>query len=103
MWRQRGFMVANLRSTALRRHIFTPDTYVWILFYRFLHQHRQAIKSLPHISRTASNPDLCPNRHRDHDLHSSSASANGPTRDGVAHSDKRRTRPLRNTTSIIAL
>src|SRR6202011_3242362 len=72
-----------------------------VLLHHLLGQHRQTIYALPHINGTTCNPDLCSHRHRDHGRHPSSASASCAARPGTAASDRRKTRPLRNTTSTI--
>src|SRR5439155_15195416 len=65
---------------------------------RLLHQHRQAIEPLAHVGVTARKPNLHPTRDRDHCP--SSASASTTARAGVTPSGRRRSRPLRSTSSI---
>src|SRR5579872_4125088 len=68
----------------------------------FLDQKRQAVEPLAHVCMAGGKPHLDPTRDRDHLRPPSNASASAAARAGVTPSGKRRTRPLRSTSSITA-
>src|SRR5215471_12960390 len=72
---------------------------VRVLLQHVLHHHGEAIEAAPHVGRPAGHPDLRPCRKRNH-RQPSRASAKRAALAGATRSHKRRTRPLRSTTSI---
>ena len=59
----------NARESAAsgsRRHIFTPDTYVWITLEPLLNLKREPLHAAPHIRVACRDPDPDAARNRDH-------------------------------------